>query len=118
MRVEELSRYFPQEDIQQKAKEKTYDIWIGGIQVTGMNAEDILGDGTASYDRKENVLTLNNVDVEHDGDYGLNVEGDLEINLIGENSISNQGVCGIRTSGTLIIGGTGTLEVFGLDYGI
>ncbi len=35
-----------------------YPLWVGGVQVSEMNQDDILGDGLASFDPKTNTLTL------------------------------------------------------------
>ena len=35
-----------------------YDLWIGGVQVTSLNASDIQGDGVFSYDAGSNKLTV------------------------------------------------------------
>jgi uncharacterized repeat protein (TIGR02543 family) len=37
---------------------KLYELWVGHIQVTGENKDDILGDGTASYDPDTKTLTF------------------------------------------------------------
>ena len=41
-------------------EESPYYIYVGNRAVTPENASDILGDGTASYDREKDVLTLRN----------------------------------------------------------
>ncbi len=41
----------------------SYEVWVGGIQVTSDNANDVLGDGTVSYDAVSNTLTLNNASI-------------------------------------------------------
>ena len=38
----------------------TYPVWVGGVQVTSANKDDILGDGKASFDPDSNTLTLDN----------------------------------------------------------
>lgn len=35
-----------------------YDLWLGGVQVTSANRNDILGDGKAGYDPATHTLTL------------------------------------------------------------
>lgn len=37
---------------------QVYSLWVGGTQVTDVNASDILGDGVASYDASTNMLTI------------------------------------------------------------
>ncbi len=45
-----------------------YDIWVKGIQVTESNASDVLSDGgKVSFNSKSNILSLNGVDISHDG---------------------------------------------------
>ena len=39
---------------------ETYNIWIGSTQITETNKNDVLGDGTVSYDSDANILTFNN----------------------------------------------------------
>ena len=44
-----------------------YNIWVGGVQVTGENLEDVLDDGgSVSYDPEEGVLYLNDPKIEGD----------------------------------------------------
>ena len=37
--------------------------YIAGTQITDATADDVLGDGTVSYDPEKNVLTLNNATI-------------------------------------------------------
>lgn len=39
---------------------ETYDLWVAGKQVTKTNQNDVLGNGTVSYDPDTHTLTLNN----------------------------------------------------------
>ena len=39
----------------------TYQLWVGGVQVTEANMNDILGDGKVSFDPENCVLNLDNV---------------------------------------------------------
>ena len=41
----------------------TYPLWVGGVQVTSENKDDILGGGTASFDPASNTLTLTNANI-------------------------------------------------------
>ena len=45
-----------------------YQLWIQGTQVTNWNKDDVLGDGTVSYDSEKNILTLNGADITTDAD--------------------------------------------------
>ena len=107
---------------------QTMPIWVGGVQVTGDNADDVLSDGTVSFaitDGK-NVLTLNNANITtYDTyspfgfNYSMNImskETDyaLTINLVGENRLSGAeyAICAILgDNGSLTITGSGSLEI-------
>lgn len=41
-----------------------YGIWVGGTQVTSTNKENVLGDGTISYNAQTNTLILNNANIQ------------------------------------------------------
>jgi hypothetical protein len=45
-----------------------YQLWIKGTQVTNWNKDDVLGDGTVSYDPEKNILTLNGANITTDAD--------------------------------------------------
>ncbi len=119
---------------------KTYDIYIAdkdeegntiSVQVSDMNKDDVLGDGTVSYDPKTNTLTLNNYTYEGEGfdvDGGYVAiqldlyENDVTIILKGENVIN---VTGENTAGILAFGdynlnieGDGSLEINSTMHGI
>lgn len=66
-----------------------YELYVGGVQVSPVNKDDILGDGTVSYNPSSNVLTLDNVMMQNLGmDFGVyNLIPDLTIRLIGSNTI-------------------------------
>ncbi len=40
---------------------ETYDVWVGNTQVTGGNADDVLGNGKVSYSHGTKTLTLNDL---------------------------------------------------------
>lgn len=40
-----------------------YNLWVGGVQVTSENADDVFGDGTVSFDGKGYKLTLDNANI-------------------------------------------------------
>ena len=57
---------------------------VAGVNVTWKNREDILGDGTVSFDPERNVLTFNNAEIEYD--YAVIYSKiDIMVELIGEN---------------------------------
>ena len=44
----------------------SYDLWVGGVQVTSENASNVLGDGTVSYDNSKKTLILDGADISND----------------------------------------------------
>ncbi len=100
-----------------------YDLIIDGVMVNVHNADDILGDGTVSYDTGTNTLTLNNANIT-DGMYanedmaagiGIMASDSLTIELVGENFVSAASSdtisCGIFCQGALTFSGSGKLTV-------
>ena len=87
------------------AEGTTYGLWVGGVEVTSENKDDITGSGISggkvSYDPTSKTLTLNNVNITGIQSFynamgtdsaGIYYAGDdsnenLNINLIGANSI-------------------------------
>ena len=68
----------------------TYNIAVGGKNVTNANASDILGDGTVSYDSENNILTLNDATIIPESEeYGITYTGttDLVISLNGTSNV-------------------------------
>ena len=109
-----------------------YPLWVGGVQVTGDNASDIFGDGTASFayekgDVNKMIVTLNNANItdgyhdHYDKTNGIftNSSDDLIINLKdgSENSIPNL-YYGINAYGNVIISGKGSLNIDASSAGI
>ncbi len=109
-----------------------YDVWVGGVQVTGLNADDVLDDGTVSYTPAEGtapaILTLKgaaitdsyeNAAIFAEVDLTVCVETDSAVT--GPDSESNS--CGILTYGDLNVTGPGTLSATGgaaksISYGV
>ena len=90
---------------------ESYEILIAGIQVTELNKDDILGDGTVSYDAETNTLTLNGANIEAEGE-GLSTQIDeVIIKLEGENSIEVPEGFGIYSDASFTITGPGSLSV-------
>lgn len=58
-----------------------YDLWVGGTQVTGANAADVLGNGgSVKYDPATNTLTLTDATISSTSSYGIKADGfDLTI---------------------------------------
>lgn len=100
---------------------EVYPVWVGGIQVTAGNTQDVLGDGTVSYDAESNTLTLNGAEItggyEHEEGSVKTIyaEGDLNIELIGTNSVTAPAASafsnGINVEGDLSISGAGNMVV-------
>ncbi len=97
-----------------------YSLWVGGTKVTDDNKDDILGDGTCSFDPESNTLTLNNANITgaHSSSniYVANPNiSDLKISLKGTNSLSGQykGVYSYYTNLTIDGSQGGTLEATG-----
>lgn len=84
---------------------KSYDIMVAHTNVSEQNKNDVLGDGTVSYDAEHNTLTLNNATInwsEQAESTGIDYSGtaDLTIKLIGTNKIKGTGGCeAIRYNG-------------------
>lgn len=92
-----------------------YNLYIGEKAVTSTNASDVFGDGTVSFDKDTNTLTLNNADIQ-----GLSMDGtgtgikaeniDLTIELKGRNTITVENPESITNYGVLITGGSLTIK--------
>ena len=61
-------------------------VCVAGVDVTRRNKDDILGDGTVSYNKAYNALTLNNAVIEADCSV-IQSLNDLRIMLVGENRL-------------------------------
>lgn len=105
---------------------ETYGLWVGGVEVTNENADDVLGDDTVSYEHTTRTLTLNGAEItggtinKAKDTVGIYSIDQLAIVLVGENSIkvpdgdSSAGICvagGLDDSGDLVIYGDGRLNV-------
>ena len=78
-----------------------YPLWIGEVQVTSANADNVLGgNGEVSYDQATNTLTLHNASIMPEQESpAIIYEGtdDLVIMLIGTNHVQGSSGCeGIR----------------------
>ncbi len=112
----------------------TYNIWVGGVQVTSDNKADVLGaaDGegaTVTYNSDTNTLTLNGATINGtyegtwiDGTtsayYGIYADTALKLEMVGDSTItgkSQTGIAsiGIYTTGALTISGSGSLYIIG-----
>jgi len=99
-----------------------YELVVGGVPVTVENMNDVLGDGTVSYDPYTMTLTLEGANITSGYAYkdghiaGIYADGDLNIEVVGEeNQITAPADVmsrGIRAE-MLTISGAGTLTVVG-----
>lgn len=109
-----------------------YNLWVGGVQVTDANKNNITGGGinsdpgTVSYDPDSKTLTLNNAnitgkDVGSGGNYGIYTpSADLTIELVGSNTVIAANISGEKESSAisvpnnyLVISGEGSLTASG-----
>ena len=87
---------------------ETYDLWVAGKQVTETNQNDVLGDGTVSYDPDTHTLTLKQADLTLSGDAEERIycciDSDLTddmLTITGTATLSNAD--GIMTAGPLTL---------------
>lgn len=86
---------------------ETYDLWVAGKQVTETNQNDVLGDGTVSYDPDTHTLTLKdaNLTLSGDAEEGIYccIDSELaeELTITGTATLSNAD--GIMTTGPLTL---------------
>ena len=77
---------------------ETYDIKIAGTTVTDANKDDVLGDGTVSYEYDTNTLLLDNATIIPEGEeWAITYSGTREIftiSLNGANTVKGGGGCG------------------------
>lgn len=74
-----------------------YGIFVGGVELTSENCDDVFGDGTVSFDPETVTLSLNNAhitggyEIQYEETAGIyvNHKTTLTINLIGENTIDS-----------------------------
>lgn len=96
---------------------ETYDLWVAGKQVTETNQNDVLGDGTVSYDPDTHTLTLKdaNLTLGEDAEDGISscIDSDLTddmLTITGTATLSDAD--GIMTAGPLTLDGA-TLTLTG-----
>ena len=122
------------------AEPTSYNLWVGGVEVTSDNASNITGEGitgTVTYDDSTKTLTLDNVNIDSvysfengvgkdsAGIYvSIDFDGDLTIKLVGENTItgkltgsdiSSYGFFTMGFSTDLIFDGSGSLNISAAD---
>ncbi len=87
-------------------KVKRYLFYVAGTQVTNVNQDDVLGDGTVSFDPETSTLTLNNANIECEATYAIDAEdfGPITIKLVGENYAVTSLWLGVRVNEATIEG--------------
>ena len=87
---------------------ETYELWVAGKQVTETNQNDVLGDGTVSYDPDTHTLTLKdaNLTLSGDAEDGISscIDSDLTddmLTITGTATLSDAD--GIMTAGPLTL---------------
>ena len=95
-----------------------YDLWVGDTQVTSLNAANVFGDGTVSYDAKENALTLKDYTYESAGYNDAAIyyggSGTLELVLVNDSTVTHVGNSNLSygiyaNNGSITISGSGSL---------
>jgi len=103
-----------------EAADITYDLWVGGKQVTPTNLTITGSEGTATYDPDTNTLTLNNYTYSGTGHNNAAIyyggTDTLNLNLIDENHVTSSGGSdksyGVYASGSISVTG-GSLSATG-----
>lgn len=99
----------------------TYDLWVGGTQVTNVNQDNVLGDGKVSYNPGTNTLTLNNATVSIDEYSGFGIYNridDLVVEVKGTNLIESKQWIAFCTINSVHFQGSGTLQLKGKSWGL
>ena len=87
-----------------------YNLSVGGVDVSGENADNVLGDGKVKYVPEENVLYLYG-DINSES-YGIkNGIENLTINVVNDCTMNTDYVYGIKCEENTTITGDGTLTV-------
>ena len=86
---------------------ESYDLWVAGKQVTETNQNDVLGDGTVSYDPAAHTLTLKdaNLTLSGDAEEGIYcwIESQLAEDLTITGTATLSDAVGIMTTGPLTL---------------
>lgn len=93
----------------------TLPVYVVGTQLTDETSTMNLGEGTLTYNKETKELTLDNVTITSDTNYGINLVSttdEIKIILKGDNKIVVTGInYGIRTSSDIVITGDGKLTI-------
>lgn len=86
---------------------ETYDLWVAGKQVTETNQNDVLGDGTVSYDPDTHTLTLKDANLTLSGDAEEGISSCIDSTLTDTLTITGTATLsdavGIMTAGPLTL---------------
>ena len=104
---------------------RKYDIRVvdkdgEAVQITSLNQNDVLGDGTVSfvYDdaNEKGILTLNGAELSSEYEFPIDASdmANLEIVLKGKNKLGTEGTCIIAKN--LIFSGEGSLDITNLFF--
>lgn len=96
-----------------------YGVWVDGVRVTDENADDVLEDGTVSYNAETETLTLNGANLTQVYNNGIHqaviyandTVSSFKINVEGQNTITANAVEGIYAMNSILFAGTGALDV-------
>lgn len=90
-----------------------YGVYVGNTEITSVNAADVLGDGTVSYDLSSKTLTLDGVAISATSSqkyssgstYTANIfsPNDLTLVLKGSSTLSGGADYGVRSGGSLTV---------------
>ncbi|MBP5340469.1 MAG: hypothetical protein J6Z14_14400 [Prevotella sp.] len=83
-----------------------YNLWVGGIQVTSDNADNVLGDDYVSVSYSEGTLTLKGAQITPEESDAIIIGEDLEaltIRLVGYNVIGANEYYGFSLSGNTVL---------------
>ena len=106
------------------AEPTSYDLYVNGELITSEKLTVKCGEGTATYDPAEKMLTLNNAEITESNlvadNYGIRAKSsdDLNIKLIGNNKINLPENGGIMVNDDVYIYGDGKLTMEVLWAGI
>jgi len=88
-----------------------YPVYVAGRQVHNLNASDVLGDGTVSYNSDTKTLTLNNATINTDDESGIEFRDfGLNLELIGENHVHSVDGYPVYVGYDMRMVGDGSLE--------
>ena len=97
-----------------------YNLYVKGTQVTSLNEEDVLGNGTVSFDPQTSTLTLMNAEIAPTGAPGIQSSiPNLNVMLVGGNFINisddKEGIVLLKSSedeaSEVVFYGGGTLNI-------